>query len=63
MTWEQEQMEAEARGEARGEAKGKAEGKVETLLELVKEGLLSVKNAAIKLDMSEEEFRKKYSIV
>lgn len=67
MTWEQEQMEAEARGEARGEAKGKAEGKaegkVETLLELVKEGLLSVKNAATKLDMSEEEFRKKYSIV
>lgn len=59
MTWEQEQMEAEARGEA----KGKAEGKLETLLELVKDGLLSVKNAAIKLDMSEEEFRKKYSIV
>ena len=40
----------------------KMEGKVETLLELVKEGLLSVKNAAMKLGLSEEEFVKKYPL-
>lgn len=55
MLWEQEIIEAEA--------KGKVEGKINILVELVKDGLLSVKTAAIKLDMSEEEFRKKYSIV
>ena len=51
MLWEQEIIEAEAKG------------KVKILVELVKEGLLSVKNAAIKLDMSEEEFSNKYLVL
>lgn len=38
-------------------AKSKLEGKLEQLLELVKEGLLKVADAARKANMSEEEFR------
>ena len=38
-------------------AESKLEGKLEQLLELVKEGLLKVADAARKANMSEEEFR------
>ena len=41
-----------------GETKGKAEGKIETLVSLVNDGLISEMEAAIRLDMSLEEFRK-----
>ena len=41
-----------------GETKGKAEGEIETLVSLVNDGLISETEAAIRLDMSLEEFRK-----
>lgn len=47
-----ERLNAEAR------AKGREEGKLETLYILVKDGLLTVTQAAEKAEMSEEEFKK-----
>lgn len=46
-----------AEGRAEGRAEGIAEGKLEQLIELVKDNLLSIANAAHKADMSEAEFR------
>ena len=40
--------------------KGKAEGKINTIVELVMDGLLSIRDAAKKLGVSEEEFCKRY---
>ena len=45
-----------AESKAEGRAEGIAEGKREQLVELVKEGLLKIEDAARKADMSEEEF-------
>lgn len=47
-----------AEGEARGAKKGKVEGRWTTLVELVHDGLLTVKEAAKRAGMSEEAFRK-----
>jgi hypothetical protein len=41
------------------QAIGRAEGKFELLVSLVKENVLSVKNAAEKADMTETEFCRK----
>lgn len=48
------------KGEAIGLEKGKAEGKINTIVELVMDGLLSIRDAAKKLGVSEEEFCKRY---
>ena len=42
-----------------GEARGRAEGFLNALVNLVKENLLSIKDAAKQVNMSEEEFVKK----
>lgn len=42
---------------AESKAEGRAEGKREQLVELVKENLLSIANAALKAGMTEEEFK------
>ena len=47
----------EAKGREEGRTKGKAEGKLNTLIELAKEGLLSVEIAAQKANMTVEEFQ------
>ena len=47
-----------AEGEAKGTIKGKAEGRWTTLMELVQDGLLTMKEAAKRAGMSEEAFRK-----
>ena len=49
-------VEGEAKGRAEGEAKGKAEGKLATLADLVRDGLLPLREAARRADMSEAEF-------
>ena len=53
-------IEYEAKGEAKGRAKGRAEGKIEgilmTLVELVKDGILTLSEAAKRAHMSVEEF-------
>ena len=53
-------IEYEAKGEAKGRAEGRAEGKIEgilmTLVELVKDGILTLSEAAKRAHMSVEEF-------
>ena len=44
-------------GEIKGETKGKAKGRLEMCLELVKEGILSLSDAAKRLNMKEEELK------
>ena len=46
-------------GEARGEARGESNGAIKTLIGLVKDGLLSVKDAAPRAGMTESQFREK----
>ncbi len=46
-----------ARGERRGEAKGEAKGKQTTLIELVRDGLLDITEAARRIEMDVEEFK------
>ena len=55
---EEGRAEGLAEGEAKGTIKGKAEGRWTTLVELVHDGLLTVKEAAKRAGMSEEAFRK-----
>ena len=50
--------EGRAEGLAEGEAKGTIKGKAEALIELVQDGLLTMKEAAKRAGMSEEAFRK-----
>ena len=42
---------------AEGKAEGILEGKLKTLADLVKDGLLSVKDASTRVHMTEDEFR------
>lgn len=49
-------------GRIEGRTEGRTEGRIETILELVRDGLLTISNAAIKLGITEEEFCKKYPI-
>ena len=46
------------KGREEGRAEGRAEGRWATLAELVREGVLTLKEAAKKAGMSEESFRK-----
>ena len=49
----------EAKGRAKGRAEGRAEERINTLSELVKNGLLSVEDAAKTAGMSVSEFSEK----
>ena len=51
--------ESEARGEARGKAIGEANGIIKTLVSLVKDGILTVSDAAKRADMTAAEFEAK----
>ena len=51
-------LEGRAEGKAEGRVEGKAEGKIQMLKELVKDGTLSVVNAAAKVNMTAEQFKK-----
>ena len=55
---EEGRAEGLAEGEAKGTIKGKAEGRWTTLVELVHDGLLTVKEASKRAGMTEEAFRK-----
>ena len=55
----QKETKGRAEGEAIGEARGRAEEKINTLSELVKNGLLSVEDAAKTAGMSVSEFSEK----
>ncbi len=44
-------------GEREGEIKGKAKGRIDMCMELVKEGILSLSDAAKRLNMNEEELK------
>ena len=48
----------EARGIEKGMVEGRQEGTINTLISLVKDGLLSLDEAAIRADMSAEDFEK-----
>ena len=50
--------EGRAEGLAEGEAKGTIKGRAGALIELVQDGLLTMKEAAKRAGMSEEAFRK-----
>ena len=58
MTFFMELRRREEKGREEGRAEGRAEGRWVTLLELVHDGLLTVKEAAKRAGMSEEAFRK-----
>ena len=45
-------------GEARGEARGETKGRYNTFIELLKDNLISLEEAAKRLNMSEETLRK-----
>ncbi len=55
---EYEREEANAEGEARGVAKGETKGKFKTLLEFIKDGIITEDTAAKKANMSIDDFRK-----
>lgn len=44
-------------GRVEGRAEGRAEGRIDTLVSLVKDGLLSLGDAAKRADLSIDEFR------
>ena len=48
-----------AKGEAKGRIEGEITGKVKTLASLVRNGLLSLPNAAKEMDLTPEEFQEK----
>ena len=50
---------ARAEGIAEGEAKGRAEGILETLFSVVRDGILTLSEAARRADMTETEFEAK----
>lgn len=56
--WEDQRLYGEKIGEKRGEKRGEKQGIIKTLVSLVKDGLLSLQEAAKRADMSEEEFKK-----
>ena len=58
MTFYMELRRREEKGREEGLKEGKAEGRWATLVELVHDGLLTVKEAAKRAGMSEEAFRK-----
>ncbi len=58
MTFFMELRRREEKGREEGCAEGRAEGRWVTLVELVHDGLLTVKEAAKRAGMSEEAFRK-----
>ncbi len=58
MTYYMELRRSEERGMEKGMEKGRKEGRWTTLAELVREGVLTLKEAAKKAGMSEEHFRK-----
>ena len=53
--------EAEMKGRTEGEAEGIVKGRTDTLISLVKDGLLSLKEAAVRAEMSESSFKKMMS--
>jgi len=55
--------EGEAKGRAEGEAKGRAEGILETLFSLVRDGILTLSEAARRADMTETEFETKIKLL
>ena len=50
--------EGEAKGRAEGKAEGRAEGTIRTIIDFLKDGLISEDIAAKKANMSVTEFRK-----
>ncbi len=58
MTFFMELRRREEKGREEGRKEGKAEGRWTTLVELVHDGLLTVKEAAKRAGMTEEAFRK-----
>lgn len=56
--WEDQRLYGEEIGEKRGEKRGEKQGVIKTLTSLVKDGLLSLQEAARRADMPEEEFKK-----
>ena len=55
--------EGEAKGRAEGEAKGKVEGFLRAMIELVKDGILTVPDAARRANMTEAEFEAKAKLM
>ena len=55
--------EGEAKGRAEGEAKGKAEGFLRAMIDLVKDGILTVSDAARRANMTEAEFEAKAKLL
>ncbi|MBO4782780.1 MAG: hypothetical protein J5522_10315 [Lachnospiraceae bacterium] len=54
---EEGRVEGRAEGRAEGRVEGRAEGRIDTLVSLVKDGLLSLGDAAKRADLSIDEFR------
>ena len=52
-------LEGEAQGRLEGEAKGRLEERFNTFVELIKDNLISISEAAKRLNMSEEALLKK----
>ncbi len=56
MTYVQAQMDARNEGIAIGEARGEARGVAKILVGLVRDGVLSIKEASKRANMTEQEF-------
>ena len=52
--------EGEAKGRAEGRAEGEAKGRFAILNKLVRESMLTIKNAAAMAEISEEQFKEQY---
>ncbi|MBQ7167930.1 MAG: hypothetical protein IJR93_13410 [Treponema sp.] len=58
LAWNLHETDVERRGREEGLKEGRKDGRVAMCAELIQSGLLSVKDAALKLGMPEEELKK-----
>lgn len=59
---EDSRMEGMTEGRLEGRLEGKFEGKLEVLVELVKEGMLKLEEAARRVNLTVEEFQEKMMV-
>ena len=58
MIWEDGVKAGEERGEIRGKVEGEAAGKSKAYIEMIRDGFISAKDAAIRLGITEDEVKK-----
>ena len=63
MAWNLHDQDVLKRGREEGRKEGRKEGIFETYFDLIKSGLISIKDAAAKLNMSESALKESFKLV